>query len=142
MTQTKKRLQQGQPNQWRICGDSHLTPVLNHLRGQSEQGNFTMLNAKASNHSLCSDAQKKRVIDYLQQNQTTGLNRYEADVFLNVCQLAPRIKDLRDEGHQIIRVDEKALDLSNRPHNGIARYFWQGYSVPQNNTVKTEAVVL
>ena len=100
-----------------------------------------MLKAKVSNHSLCSDAQKKRVIDYLQQNQTTGLNRYEADELLNVCHLAARIKALRDEGHQIIRLDETAFDLSNRPHKGIGRYFWQGYSVPQNN-VKTEAVAL
>ncbi len=142
MSQKKKRLQQGQPNQWRICGDSHLTPALNHLDGQSEQGNFTMLKAKVSNHCLSSDAQKKRVIDYLQKNQTTGLNRYEADVLLNVCQLAPRIKDLRDEGNIIICVDETALDLNNRPHKGIARYFWQGYSVPQNNTVKTETIGL
>lgn len=141
MTHKKKRLQQGQPNQWRICGDSHIQPVQNYLSGQSEQGNFNMLKAKASNHSLCSDAQKKRVIDYLQQNQTTGLNRYEADDLLNVCHLAPRIKDLRDEGHQIMRLDETALDLNNRPHNGIARYFWQGYIAPQN-TAKTEAIAL
>lgn len=75
--------------------------------------------------NLTRDAQKQRVLEYLQQNPAIGLNRFEADQLLNVCHLAARIKALRNEGYSIISMAEIAPDLHGRPHKGIARYFWQ-----------------
>lgn len=75
--------------------------------------------------NLTQNAQKQRVLQYLQQNPATGLNRFEADALINVCHLAARIKALRNEGYSIISVAEIASDLHNRSHKGIARYFWQ-----------------
>ena len=74
-------------------------------------------------------SQQRRIVDYLQAHNT-GLNRYEADFILGICQLAPRIFELKAQGHIFDTVSETAVDLNGRPHRHIARYFWRGFKVP------------
>jgi hypothetical protein len=74
-------------------------------------------------------SQQRRIVDYL-QTHSTGLNRYEADLFLGICQLAPRIFELKAQGHAFDTVSETAVDLNGRTHRHIARYFWRGFKVP------------
>jgi len=90
------------------------------------KGEYTMNNPKSMQLPTNEEAQKLRVLVYL-QTHSTGLNRYEADDFLNVCHLAARINALKADGHIFLTVFEAAADFNGRQHNGIARYFWQGH---------------
>jgi hypothetical protein len=71
---------------------------------------------------LSAEAQEARVLAYLQANNE-GLNRYEAERLLGVCQLAPRIFGLKERGHTFLRTLETATDPHGIAHHGIARYF-------------------
>lgn len=72
--------------------------------------------------NLSTEAQLARVLDYLQIHNT-GLNRYEAEAKLGVCQLAPRIFELKERGYVFVTIAEKATDPHGVEHTGIARYF-------------------
>lgn len=75
------------------------------------------------------NSQRQRIIDYLKTNDT-GLNRYEADALLNVCQFPARIFELKALGHQFITITETTEDLNGRIHHDIVRHFWKGFEKP------------
>ena len=80
--------------------------------------------------SMSAYSQQWRIVAYL-QSHSTGLNRYEADLILGVCQLPSRICELKAQGHLIDTIYETAVDLNGRTHQRIARYFWRGFKRPE-----------
>ncbi|MFI4919847.1 MAG: helix-turn-helix domain-containing protein [Legionellales bacterium] len=72
------------------------------------------------------NSQRTRIIDYLQTHDT-GLNRYEADKLLNVCQFPARIFELKALGHVFLTITETAEDLNGRIHHDIVRHFWREF---------------
>jgi len=111
---------------------------LNAKTDQSQQDDSTMLKI---NSNLSVEAQQRRVLLYLQTHET-GLNRFEADSYLNVVSLAPRIMELKAQGHQFQKVTETACDHQGRQHPGIARYFWQGQDLEAANDDGTDLPLL
>lgn len=85
-------------------------------------------------------SQQRRIIEYLQTN-TTGLNRYDADLLLNVCQFPARIFELKEQGHIFVTITETAIDLVGRTHHNIARQFWKGFKAPERPTSNDEDYV-
>lgn len=73
---------------------------------------------------LSAVAQQRRVLTYLQTHDT-GINRYQAERLLGVCQLATRIFELKERGYRFLTVTERAADPHGVEHEGIARYFLQ-----------------
>ncbi len=111
-------------------GRSHTAYIhLDAKTEQSQQDDSTMLKI---NSNLSVEAQQKRVLIYLQTHET-GLNRFEADSFLNVVSLAPRIMELKAQGHLFLKVTEMACDHQGRQHPGIARYFYKGQDFESAN---------
>lgn len=90
---------------------------------------FTLIAQTLPELSQSVYSQQRRIIEYL-QTRASGLNRYEADLILGICQLAPRIFELKAQGHMFDTVSETAVDLNGRTHRHIARYFWRGFKVP------------
>lgn len=91
---------------------------------------MTALCALAGNgKSTSAAAQVRRVIEHL-NNQSGGLNRYEAERLLNVCQLAPRILTIKEMGYPILTIRERATDPYGQVHKGIARYFIASGAAP------------
>lgn len=72
--------------------------------------------------NLSLKAQRQRILEYLQTHDT-GLNRYEAERLLNVCQLAARVFELKADGHRFLTLKERAIDPHGIEHRGIARYY-------------------
>jgi hypothetical protein len=79
-------------------------------------------------------SQRQRIISYL-KTHTTGLNRYEADSLLNVCQFAARIFELKALGHIFVTITESTEDLNGRIHHDIVRHFWKGFKAPSEVAV-------
>lgn len=73
-----------------------------------------------------SNSQRARIIEYLKTHDT-GLNRYEADELLNVCQFPARIFELKALGHVFTTITETAEDLNGRIHHEIVRHFWREF---------------
>lgn len=72
--------------------------------------------------NLSAEAQQTRILDYLKMH-SSGINRYEAEKLLSVCQLAARIFELKERGYLFLTATERATDPHCVEHEGIARYF-------------------
>ena len=91
---------------------------------------MTALCALAGNgKSNSTHAQEVRVLAYL-LTKPTGLNRYEAEQHLGICHLAARIVAIKDMGYIVRSTSERAADPYGHMHNGISRYFIEGYAAP------------
>jgi hypothetical protein len=73
-----------------------------------------------SKYALSTQTQGKVVARYIIKHGS--INRYEADK-IGVCGLAPRIKELKEKGFEILSHREIATDLHGLKHNGISRYW-------------------
>lgn len=73
-------------------------------------------------HSTRTESQNLRLLAYL-RNNPKGINRYEADAELTICQLAARVQDLEAKGCVFFVERETAPDLYGIAHNGLARYW-------------------
>jgi hypothetical protein len=82
------------------------------------------------------NSQRNRIVEYLKTHDT-GLNRYEADSILNVCQFAARIFELKGLGHVFLTITETTEDLNGRIHHDIVRHFWNGFE--KSGTVENAA---
>ncbi len=69
-----------------------------------------------------SAAQRTRLLNHLVAVGAAGVTRFQAADELNIIHLGARIKELRNEGHNILTIRETLEDDQGRKHQRIARY--------------------
>lgn len=67
-------------------------------------------------------AQRLRLLTYLMSRLSIGVTTYEARDDLNIVSPAPRIEELRNQGHKIETIRETLPDHAGRLHPRSARY--------------------
>lgn len=75
---------------------------------------------KPSLHSTTAKAQCRRLLAAL--IELGAVNTLYARDALNVLMPAARIKELREQGHEIVTTRIRIEDQHGRSHNGVARY--------------------